>query len=199
MAARSGNRKPPAGKSGTPKRRGGGFKSAASAARDQVTTMAGQKGFAETDVLLRWAEIAGAALAEVCRPVKVHYGAQRTLGATLVVQTTSGRAPEVEMQGPALIDRVNQFYGYRAIQRLKVTQSTGIGPVAGFAEAAKPFVGPGARADTKPTKADQTEAATLAEGISSPGLRDALTRMGAHILAQSRASRTGRQTKGPNP
>ena len=58
------------------------------------------------------------------------------LGATLVVRVEGARATEVEHLGPRIIERVNQFYGYRAIDRLKVTQVTGSGGgPAGFAMA----------------------------------------------------------------
>ncbi len=168
------------------RKRGRGFQSAGATVRSAVDQMAGKKGFAETEVLLRWPEIVGAALASVCRPVKVHYGASRAIGATLIVQTDSGRAPEVEHQGPALVDRVNQFYGYRAISRLKVTQSTGLGMASaksmGFAEDQAKFDGPPAG----PTPEEEKRAAKMAQNIETPGLKDALSRMGAHVLAQSR-------------
>ena len=167
------------------RRRGRGFQSAGATVRGAVDQMAGRQGFAESEVLLRWPEIAGEALAKVCRPVKVHYGASRNLGATLIVQTDSGRAPEVEHQGPVLVDRVNQFYGYRAISRLKVTQSTGLGRAPGFAEGQAAFTGQPVQ-QTEPTARDQKTAAAMAEQIENPGLREALSRMGAHVLAQSR-------------
>ncbi|MEM9055628.1 MAG: DUF721 domain-containing protein [Pseudomonadota bacterium] len=182
MAPRTDNRN----KQTPTRKRGRGFQSAGATVRPAVDQMAGRKGFAETEVLLRWPEIAGAALAKVCRPVKVQYGASRAIGATLIVQTDSGRAPEVEHQGPALVDRVNQFYGYRAISRLKVTQSTGLGMASarpmGFAEAQAPFDGPSA----DPTPEEEKRAAEMAQDIETPGLKDALSRMGAHVLAQSR-------------
>ncbi|MEM7059326.1 MAG: DUF721 domain-containing protein [Pseudomonadota bacterium] len=184
MAAKSEQRNQPH----TAKKRGRGFQSAGATVRAAVDQLAGRKGFAETEVLLRWPEIAGSALAAVCRPVKVHYGASRAMGATLIVQTDSGRAPEVEHQGPALVERVNQFYGYRAIRRLKVTQSTGLGSSAGkaqgFAEEQAAFDGPA----SNPTPEEEKRAAQMAQEIETPGLKDALSRMGAHVLAQSRTN-----------
>lgn len=168
-------------------RKGRGFRRAGATARLAVDRIAGRYGFAEADVLINWPAIAGEALAGVCQPVKVIYGKERTLGATLIVQTNSARAPEVEMKGPQIVERVNQYYGYRAIRRLKVTQSTGLGRGPGFAEGQAAFAGKPA---TRPTEADQAEGARLAADIQSPGLRAALSRMGAHILARER-SRAG--------
>lgn len=165
----------------TQRRRGArGFQSAGSTARKTVDRIAGKHGFAEVDVLLNWPVIAGEALAGVCQPVKVAYSRERTLGATLIVQTNSARAPEVEMKGPGIVERVNQYYGYRAIRRLKVTQSTGLGP--GFAEDRAGFAGP----DSAPTEAEKIRAAEMAQGIASPGLREQVARMGANVLARDR-------------
>lgn len=174
-----------------PRRYGKGFRHASVTVRKSVDQVVGKKGFAESEVLLRWPEIAGEALAATCRPVKVHYGANRSLGATLIVQADSGRAPEVTHLGPKIIERVNQFYGYRAINRMKVTQSTGFGTVPktnpGFAEAQTPFAGP--EPDTTPTV--RREASDLASGIENPELRAALTLMGSHVLARSKSPKTG--------
>lgn len=166
----------------TPGRKARGFRRAGDTTRGTFAQIAGKQGFAEANVLLRWSEIVGEDLSGKCRPVKVTYRSKRSLGATLIVQTDSGRAPEVEHLGPRIVERVNQFYGYRAIGTMKVTQSTGLGVARGFSEDAPTFSGP----DNGPSQADATRAHDLTSEIQSPGLRDALARMGAHVLAQSR-------------
>ena len=163
-----------------------GFQHAAATARKAVNQIAGKKGFAEADVLLNWSEIAGTALASACWPVKVVYGSERVLGATLVVQTTSARAPEIEMQGPTIVERVNQHYGYAAIRRLRITHTGDRPPAAGFAEENTPFLGPGSTQSAEPTEFDRAAASRLTDGVISPGLRDALTTMGANVMARDR-------------
>ena len=184
-------RKPETGK--TPDRRGRGFRTAGDSTRATVKQVAGDRGIAQADILLRWREIVGEALSGHCLPVKVTYGANKSLGATLTVQTDSGRAPEITHKQTVIIEQINRYYGYRAIGRLKVTQSTGMGRAHGFAEDQATFEGP----STEPTAPQTREAAALTEGIESPGLRAALTRMGANVLAQSRAGR-GSATKSEN-
>ena len=159
-------------------RRGGGFRRAADRARPALEQVAGRHGFAQADVLLRWAEIVGEGLAPTCRPVKVRYRGKRELGATLVVQADGARAPEVEHLSPRIVERVNQFYGYRAVSRLRIVQ-TGH---AGFAEPAAAFAGP----EHAPSPADAEAAAGLAAGVEDEGLRAALTRLGANVLARGR-------------
>ena len=177
-------------------RRRRGFQRAGAMARKAVDRIAGKQGFAEADVLLNWPAIAGEALAATCQPVKVSYARERTLGATLIVQTNSARAPEIEMKGPMIVERVNQYYGYRAIRRLKVTQSTGLGRASGFAEGQATFLGVEQSTRTQnapaPTDTEHAEGARLASNIQSPGLRDQIALMGANILARDR-SRTDEQ------
>lgn len=167
------------GKTGSrPARRGGGFRMASDRARPALDKIAGRQGFAELDVLLHWPEIIGEALAPICRPIRVRYGSARKLGATLVVETNSARAPEVDHLSPRIIERVNQFYGYRAVSRVQIVQTGAIG----FAEAQAAFKGP----DHVPDAQDTRRAEALTSGVHDEDLRAALNRLGANVLARSR-------------
>ena len=157
--------------------RKGGFRRAGTTYRSALSSVAAKKGFAETDVLLRWPEIVGGLNLGACQPISVKFSGDRAAGATLVVETTSARAPELDMMKPMLLERINQFYGYRAIGRIRIQQTAG---TSGFAEDQAGFEGPTTGA---PTDQHRSKAASLTEGIASSGLRDALTRMGSHVLA----------------
>lgn len=170
---------------GKPVRRGGrGFRRVSASARAPLSLAASRYGFAAADLLSRWPEAAGEAFAGVCRPVRVSYGRSRGLGATLLVETEGAHAIEVEMQAPLLIERVNAFYGYRAISRLKVTQTGGGAAAPGFAEGQAPWAGPGTAAAADPRARARAESA--AERAASPALRAALTRLGTYVFAHSR-------------
>ena len=166
-------------KTGTQKRRAGGFLAAAKCAQRTVGEAAAGRGFAEPQVLTRWAEIVGDHLATLCQPVKISYARDRSVGATLVIHAEGARAPEVEHLAPRVLERVNQFCGYRAVARVKLTQTV---PAPGFAEPAAVF----AVSAAAPGAAEERRAAELAGGIENEGLRAALTRMGAHVLARGR-------------
>lgn len=163
------------------RRRARGFLAAAACARATLAEAAAGRGFAEPEVLTRWAEIVGDHLAGLCLPVKVTYARDRSLGATLIIHVEGARAPEVEHLAPRILERVNQFYGYRAIARVRLTQTA----AAGFAEPRAAF----APASAAPGPAEEQAAAELARGIENAHLRAALTRMGAHVLARRRAPR----------
>ncbi|HUF86548.1 MAG TPA: DciA family protein [Thermohalobaculum sp.] len=176
------------GKTAPERRRPRGFLAAAHCARRTVGEAAAQRGFAVPDVLTRWGEIVGDHLAGLCLPVKVSYARDRQLGATLIVHVEGPRATEVEHLAPRILERVNQFYGYRAIARVRLTQvsapatAPAAAPAAGFAEPARAFAPPPA----SPGPAEERRAAELVRDIEDDALRAALTRMGAQILARSR-------------
>ncbi len=130
---------------------------------------------------MRWPEVVGERLSKLCVPVKVSYSRAGRLGATLVVRVEGARATEVEHLGPRIIERVNQFYGYRAIDRLKVTQTTG---ARGFSEEPARFAGRPPSAPAEPSPAAEARAAEMTRGIENEALRAALTRMGAHVLSR---------------
>ncbi len=184
---------PTGGKAGSKKRtatrpttgRGRGFRSAGETARKRLGEAAAGHGFAEPEVLMRWPEVVGQRLAALCVPVKVGYPRAGRLGATLVVRVEGARATEVEHLGPRIVERVNQFYGYRAIDELKVTQTTGSGGASGgFADEPARFAGQSRAAASEPSPEAKARAAEMTRGIQSEALRAALTRMGAHVLAR---------------
>jgi len=74
-----------------------GFKRTASVLSDQIRRAGESRGFAVSRLLTHWAEIAGADIAGIARPVNISYG-RGGMGATLTVLTTGPQAPMLEMQ-----------------------------------------------------------------------------------------------------
>jgi hypothetical protein len=166
-------------------RRARGFERPVAAVHAHLREAAARHGFAEPEVLMRWTEIVGERLAGFCVPVKVSYARARDLGATLYVRAEGARAVEVEHLGPRILERVNQFYGYRAVHRLRVTQTIG---AAGFAEPpAVPFGPPDPSLDAggpRPDADRDARAAELTSGIRTPELRATLSRMAARVIGR---------------
>jgi len=99
-----------------------GFKRTASVLSDQIRRAGESRGFAVSRLLTHWAEIAGADIAGIARPVNISYG-RGGMGATLTVLTTGPQAPMLEMQKDRLREKVNAVYGYNAISRVRITQT----------------------------------------------------------------------------
>ncbi|WP_323020905.1 DUF721 domain-containing protein [Pararhodobacter sp.] len=174
-------------------RRMRGFEAAAGLLRDPIRKAGETRGFAVTRLLTHWPEVAGPDLAPLCRPVNVSY-AKQGLGATLTLLTSGAAAPLVQMQADKLRERVNAIYGYAAIARIRVTQTSARGTMAGLAEAQRPFDGPNiTRPSAQALARAQGVLDGLTEGVADSGLKSALERLATQVLL--RQDRLG--AKGP--
>ncbi len=160
----------------TPDRRKRGFERAASLMHDRIRTAGESRGFAITRLLTHWAEIVGEDTARVARPVKVSY-AQGGFGATLTVLTTGAQAPMLQADLPRIRDRVNACYGYNAIARVRITQTS----ATGLAEASAPYD----PAPPAPDPALRRRAEETAADVADSGLRAALEALGENILSRN--------------
>ena len=169
-----------------------------------------KRGFGESRVLTHWAEIVGADIARIAEPLKLNYP-KDGFGADLVVLCVGANAPLVQMQIPDIIERVNSCYGYRAITRVKVTQTrgkhgegkhagasvahaamsqsapsglvpTGLVP-SGFAEEATPFQHR-TKADILRVSKKQDMHRALAN-VQNPALKTALESLGESVFSKS--------------
>lgn len=157
-----------------PHRRRRGFEPAGALIAGDIKGPAAKRGFADARLLTHWAEIMGDDIAAIARPVKISHG--RGLGGTLVVLTTGGHAPVVEMQKDRIIDRANAAFGYRAVSRVQVTQTA----PTGFAEGQVAFRTAPARVP-EPDEAMLDRARPGLDEITDTGLRSALTRLARNI------------------
>jgi Uncharacterized protein conserved in bacteria len=167
-------------------RRMRGFEAAAGLLRDPIRKAGESRGFAVTRLLTHWPEVAGADLAPLCRPVNVSY-AKQGLGATLTLLTSGAAAPLVQMQAEKLRERVNAIYGYAAIARIRVTQTSAKGAMTaaapGLAEAQRPFEGPNITLPSAQSLARaQRVVDGLTEGVADSGLKAALDRLATQVL-----------------
>ena len=90
------------------------------------------QGFAASDVITAWPEIAGERLAAFSRPVRLEWPRRgrpdpdaRPEPAALIVRVESAFALELQHLAPLLIERINAHYGWRCVGRLVLKQ----GPV----------------------------------------------------------------------
>ena len=96
---------------------------------------------------------------------------------TLHIRVAPGLGLEVQHREPVLVERINAFFGYRAVARLALKQ----GPSARFTESRLP--------PPRPLKSEERRALDrqLAD-IEDPALRAALDRLGAAVIGSNRKS-----------
>lgn len=113
-------------------KRNRGFRSATDLVARRVRAVAQKRGFSESRLLTHWAEIVGHEIATMAWPVSVKYGYGH-FGATLTLLTSGACAPVVALHEARIRESVNACYGYTAIGRVRVTQTS----PHGFAEGAQ--------------------------------------------------------------
>ncbi len=158
-----------------------GFSRAATLLQPRIRKASEERGFAVTRLLTHWAEVVGDATAQIATPVNISYG-KGGMGATLTLLTTGAQAPMLEMQKEQIREKVNACYGYRAISRVRITQTAPTGFVEGrvaFTAAPKP--------ETKPDPGVQSAAKALSEDVKSDDLRAALAALGANVLTKQKS------------
>jgi len=147
--------------------------------------LARARGFATTTLLSEWPTIVGDELAQFTMPDRVVWPRRqqdgdeappakgwRVEGAILVLRVEGPRAIEVQHRSGKILERVNTYFGYRAVTEMRIVQA----PVV-RAESASP----------RPPEAKDPEILPTPASIEHEGLRRALSRLGA--LARSQLTR----------
>jgi hypothetical protein len=157
----------------TIRRRGRGFRTAASLVEQRIRGAGQARGFSVMRLLTHWTEIVGEDLARISRPGKVTHG--KGFGATLTLVCSGAAAPLVQMQAQRVVDKVNACYGYAAIARVRIVQTA----PDGFAEPQAEFRHPPRRDPALDERAGEA-----AEGVADPELREALRTLARNVLSR---------------
>ena len=135
----------------------------------------GKRGFAVAQLITEWPSIVGAEWAEKLTPDRLSFPAGERRDGTLRVRVASGLAPEVQHRAPLLLERINGFFGYRAIARLALVQGPPARPPRPPRRLPAPLAAPERQA------LDRRLAA-----VEDPALRDALRRLGEAVIGSDR-------------
>ena len=128
-------------------------------------------GFVQSSIVSRWAEIVGERYAKVSSPESIRFPAGRKAGGVLTLLVDGAHAPLIQHLTPLIVERVNRFFGYAAINRIVFRQGK---PPAPSAKVARP--------ELRPVPKE------LGEGlreIADPELRSCLESLAARIAATS--------------
>jgi hypothetical protein len=130
-----------------------------------------RQGFASADIVIHWPDIVGPEIAAHAEPIRLRWprgGDEAPEPATLVLRVEGPAAIEIQHLSGVIVERVNRFFGWRAIDRIAIRQA----PLA-------------RRARSRPARAPSAEAsarvAASLPDIADADLRAALARLGAAI------------------
>jgi len=79
-------------------------------------------GFVQSSVVTRWPEIVGARHAQVCMPEAIRFPPGEKSEGILQLVVLPAHAPLIQHVIPEIIERVNRFFGYKAVARVKLRQ-----------------------------------------------------------------------------
>jgi hypothetical protein len=86
-------------------------------------------GFVQSSVVSRWDEIVGARYAAVSAPESIRFPVGKKSEGTLELTVEGAHATMIQHVLPEIIERVNRFFGYGAVARVKVRQGVVAKPV----------------------------------------------------------------------
>ena len=155
------------------KRGGAGPVAAARIVKRVISPALRRRGFAESEVVLGWPEIVGAELARVATPEKLSFRRGRSADGTLHLKVAGPSALAIQHQAPMIMERINTFYGFRAVARLNLLQGA---PVAARTLTAEKIPVP-----RELSKAENARIEAAANASGDPELGDALRRLGAAV------------------
>jgi hypothetical protein len=128
-------------------------------------------GFVQGSIVSRWAEIVGERYAKVSSPESIRFPQGKKAGGALTLLVDGAHAPLIQHLTPMIVERVNRFFGYAAVNRIVFKQGKPPAPPP------KP-----ARPQLRPVPKE------LGEGlreIADPELRACLESLAARIEASS--------------
>ena len=128
-------------------------------------------GFVQSAIVSRWAEIVGERYAKASSPESIRFPTGKKAGGVLTLLVDGAHAPLIQHLTPMIVERVNRFFGYAAIDRIVFKQGR---PAARPARPARPQL-----------RAVPNELGEGLREIADPELRACLESLAARIAASS--------------
>jgi hypothetical protein len=160
-------------------RRGGGLRRLPDLLSKVLDPASRRRGLAEARVLTDWPTIVGQVLAARCQPVKLT-GASRGHGGILHLHVAGSAALELQHSEPQLLERINSYFGYPAVARLRLIRA----PLS--QRWREPAATP---APLDPSERAEIEA--LVQPVADDGLRAALAGLGTTLKGPAREAPLG--------
>jgi hypothetical protein len=98
-------------------------------------------GFVQSSVVTRWPEIVGEHHAKVCAPEAIRFPPGEKSEGILQLVVLPAHAPLIQHVIPEIMERVNRFFGYKAVAKVKLRQGA-VNPPKGRKNGEAPSAGP---------------------------------------------------------
>lgn len=126
-------------------------------------------GFVQSSVITRWGEIVGERYARVSTPESIRFPQGKREQGTLTITVVPAHAPMMQHVIPAIIERVNRFFGYTAVARVLLMQGEVVRPKAQIRQPEPPALTAEMGETLKPIADPELRAVleALARGVSA--------------------------------
>ena len=148
-------------------RRGGGLRRLPDLLRRVLEPAARRRGLAEAKLLTEWPTVVGPTLATRCHPIRLSARPDEP-GGVLVLHVAGAAALELQHSEPQFLERINGYFGYGAVGRLRLIQA----PLPRSKGRAPPLPSCGL------SDAEEIEITQAVREIRDPDLRAALSELG---------------------
>jgi hypothetical protein len=130
-----------------------------------------KQGFASTELVTRWKDIAGSDIAAHAESIKLQWPraveGEPPEPATLILRVEGPASIEIQHQAAVILERINRFFGWQAVGRIALRQA----PLTQKSKPKRPVLDP----------AEAERVAASLTGVADDGLRAALGRLGAAV------------------
>lgn len=123
-----------------------------------------KRGFYDVDIISDWENIVGPEWAKQTSPHKLNFNAHTRRSGTLYILVAPGASVLIQHIEPMIIDRVNTYFGFDAVSRLKIIHGHVV-----------------AREINKEKPKEQAPMPEV-EGVADPDLKLALQRLGQGLV-----------------
>jgi hypothetical protein len=161
-------------------RRGGGLRRLPDLLTRVLEPAARRRGLAEAKLLTEWPTIVGPGLAAQCHPIRLSQRSDQP-GGILLLHVAGAAALELQHSEPQILERINGFFGYHAVSRLRLIQA----PLPRRTAPRAPPV------DRSVSDAEEIEIAQAVRDIRDPDLRAALWGLGRTLKSGPGAIESG--------
>lgn len=132
-----------------------------------------KRGFTQGRLMQDWGAIVGGTLGNLSVPERIRFPKGQHTGGTLVVRVAYGWGVEFQHLAPVILEKIAQYFGYRAVEKLAVAQDPALKPPGAAKPAEEKALPPGARARLE----------EMLGHVTDERLRQNLARLGRAVMA----------------
>lgn len=135
--------------------------------------------FVEADIMLHWLDIVGEEMASFCNPLKARFNPNENTRTLYMEVPAGGFALEVRHKEDYILEKINAYFGYKAIHKLNISQNMNMTVrCINIKKEAKP--------QRALNESERKYLLEVTEGINDEKLREILTKLGKSVILSNK-------------